>query len=84
MPDVQYSAGVADRRLFAKDVVRFEGEVVAAVAATTIKAAEEAVAAIEVDYEALPAVTDLELALVRRLPTGARGLGRLRGDRRDD
>ena len=33
VPDVIYSPVVPDRRLFAKDVVRFEGELVAAVAA---------------------------------------------------
>ena len=33
VPDVRYEAPLADRTLFAKDVVRFEGEVVAAVAA---------------------------------------------------
>ncbi len=63
VPDVRYSAGVADRRLFARDVVRFEGEVVAAVAATSAEAAAAAADAIEVVYEPLPAVTDPEAAL---------------------
>ncbi|MDH3296296.1 MAG: xanthine dehydrogenase family protein molybdopterin-binding subunit, partial [Acidimicrobiia bacterium] len=62
VPDVRYSAGVADRRLFARDIVRFEGEVVAAVAATTAEAAEAAVAAIEIDYEPLAPIVDLEAA----------------------
>src|SRR4051812_49482120 len=35
VPDVRYGQMVQDRRLFAQDEVRFEGEVVAAVAATT-------------------------------------------------
>ncbi len=63
VPDVRYSPGVADRTLFAKDVVRFEGDVVAAVAATTPEIAAAAVAAIEVTYEELPVVGDLEAAL---------------------
>ena len=47
---------VEDRTLFARDVVRYEGEVVAAVAATTVEIAREAAALIEVDYEPLPVV----------------------------
>jgi CO/xanthine dehydrogenase Mo-binding subunit len=54
---------VLDRTLFATDVVRFEGEVVAAVAALTPEIAAAAVEAIEVDYEDLPAVLDVEAAL---------------------
>ncbi len=63
VPDVRYSAGVADRRLFAQDVVRFEGEVVAAVAATSAEIAQAAVDAIQVGYEALTPVVDVEAAL---------------------
>ncbi len=54
---------VLDRTLFARDVVRFEGEVVAAVAALTPDQAAAAVAAIEVDYADLPPVLDVEAAL---------------------
>ena len=46
VPDVRYGGFVQDRYLFAKDVVRFEGEVVAAVAALT---AEIAAAAVDAD-----------------------------------
>src|SRR6185295_13860005 len=42
---------VLDRTLFATDVVRFEGEVVAAVAALSPEIAAAAIEAIEVDYE---------------------------------
>ena len=42
VPDVRYGAFVEDRTLFARDVVRYEGEVVAAVAATTPEIAREA------------------------------------------
>ncbi|HET7473476.1 MAG TPA: xanthine dehydrogenase family protein molybdopterin-binding subunit [Candidatus Limnocylindrales bacterium] len=54
---------VLDRTLFARDVVRYEGEVVAAVAALTPEAASAAAAAVEVEYEDLPPVLDVEAAL---------------------
>ena len=63
VPDVLYGGMVQDRRLFAKDTVRFEGDIVAGVAATTAEIAEQAAALIEVDYEPLPVVTDFEAAL---------------------
>jgi CO/xanthine dehydrogenase Mo-binding subunit len=63
VPDVLYGGMVKDRRLFAKDTVRFEGDIVAGVAATTAEIAEQAAALIEVDYEPLPVVTDFEAAL---------------------
>ncbi len=63
VPDVRYGLFVKDRTLFAKDVVRWEGEVVAAVAALTPEIARRAVDLIEVDYEPLPVVTDIEAAL---------------------
>ncbi len=63
VPDVHYGPSVADRTLFANDVVRYEGDVVAAVAAVTPELAAEAAAAIVVEYEPLPIVTDVEAAL---------------------
>src|SRR3954454_21031415 len=68
VPDVRFGPFVADRTLFAKDVVRFEGEIVAAVAATTAEIAARAAAAIVVEYEALPVITDLEQALLADAP----------------
>src|SRR5215831_8316226 len=58
VPDVRYGQMVKDRRLFAKDEVRFEADVVAAVAATTPEVAVEAVRLIEVEYEPLAPLTD--------------------------
>ncbi len=55
---------VQDRTLFARDVVRWEGEAIAAVAARTPALARQAAAMIEVDFELLPAVVDLEKALL--------------------
>jgi CO/xanthine dehydrogenase Mo-binding subunit len=63
VPDVRYGAFVQDRTLFAKDVVRFEGEIVAAVAALTPEIAARAAELVEVDYEPLPVVNDPEQAL---------------------
>jgi CO/xanthine dehydrogenase Mo-binding subunit len=62
VPDVKYGGMVQDRRLFAKDKVLWEGDVVAGVAATTPEIAEEAAALVEVDYEPLPSVVDFEAA----------------------
>lgn len=42
VPDVRFGGFVQDRTLFAKDVVRFEGEIVAGVAAHTKEIADEA------------------------------------------
>ncbi len=68
VPDVRYSPMVADRTLFARDVVRFEGEVVAAVAAIDAETAQRAADAIDVEYEPLPVVQDLEAALADGSP----------------
>jgi CO/xanthine dehydrogenase Mo-binding subunit len=63
LPDVRFGGLTQDRTLFAKDVVRFEGEIVAGVAALTEGIATEAAALIEVDYEPLPAITDFVAAM---------------------
>ena len=68
VPDVLYGDLVQDRRLFARDYVRFEGDVVAAVAALTPEIAAEAAAAVEVEYEPLPALSDIEAALADDAP----------------
>jgi len=49
---------IRDMPVLCWDVVRFVGDRVAAVAAETMEAAEDALALIEVDYEELPAVFD--------------------------
>lgn len=50
------------------DVVRMAGQPVAAVAATSVEIAEEALALIEVDYQELPAVFDVEQAMTEGAP----------------
>ncbi len=68
VPDVLYGGMVKDRRLFARDTVRFEGDIVAGVAATTLDAAREAAALVEVELEPLPVVSDFEAALAADAP----------------
>ena len=68
VPDVLHGPFVPDRRLFAKDVVRFEGEVVAAVAALTPEIAEAAAALVEIELEELPAVLRSRARARRRRP----------------
>ena len=68
VPDVKYGGMVQDRRLFAKDKVLWEGDVVAGVAALTPEIAEEAAALIEVDYEPLPPVVDFEASTAEGMP----------------
>ena len=68
VPDVRFGPFVQDRTLFAREVVRFEGEIVAAVAASTPEIAQRAADAIVVEYELLPVVTDVEDALATESP----------------
>ena len=68
VPDLRYGDGIKDRTLFAKDVVRYEAEIVAAVAAVSAEVAQAAVDAIVLEIEPLPAVVDLEAALAPDAP----------------
>jgi CO/xanthine dehydrogenase Mo-binding subunit len=63
VPDVHYGGFVADRTLFVRNAVRFEGDVIAAVAAVNAETAQRAVDAIVVEYEILPVLNDIEAAL---------------------
>ncbi|MDX2381220.1 MAG: xanthine dehydrogenase family protein molybdopterin-binding subunit [Acidimicrobiia bacterium] len=67
VPDVRFGS-IADRTLFATDVVRFEGEVVAAVAAIDAETATRAIEAIVVEYSELPVVGDIEVAMLPGSP----------------
>ena len=55
-----YGQFIADQPIIALDKVRYQGEPVAAVAAETEEAAREAAGLVEVEYEPLPVVNDLE------------------------
>lgn len=87
VPEVKYGGMVQDRYLFAKDKVRWEGDIIAGVAALTEEIAEQAVSLIEVDYEPLPVVRDFVEALAEDAPlvhedwetdSGDEEMGRLR------
>ena len=68
VPDVRYGGALKDETVFARDKVRYVGQPLAAVAAITPEAAEAALAAIDVVYEPLPAVLDVEAALLPGAP----------------
>ncbi|MBI2918977.1 MAG: molybdopterin-dependent oxidoreductase [Chloroflexi bacterium] len=57
-----------DHYIFAKDKVRHVGDEIAAVAAVDEETAQKAVEAIEVDYEELPSVFDVEEAMREGAP----------------
>jgi CO/xanthine dehydrogenase Mo-binding subunit len=63
-----YGHAIKDRPIVAIDRIRFAGEPVAAVAAEDPATAEMAIAQIEVEYDDLPAVTDLDAALAAGAP----------------
>lgn len=63
--DAPYLVGLymIDKRIIARDEVRYQGEVVAAVAAIDEATAEKAISLIDVEYEELPAVLNVDEAL---------------------
>ena len=74
VPDVRVGVSLEDLPVLARDKVRFIGDKIAAVAADTPDAAEEALSLIEVEYEELPAVADVEDALGDGAPVIHEGL----------
>jgi xanthine dehydrogenase D subunit len=60
---LHYGLIESDQPVFARDVVRFHGEPVAAVAATDADTARRALAAIEVEYEVLAPLVDPDEAI---------------------
>ncbi|MDP6559815.1 MAG: xanthine dehydrogenase family protein molybdopterin-binding subunit [Candidatus Binatia bacterium] len=63
VPDILIGLRVEDMPLMARELVRFTGEKVAAVAAVDEETALEAVNLIDVEYEELPALIDVEEAM---------------------
>lgn len=63
--DAPYSVGLymVDKDLIARKKVRYQGEIVAAVAAVDERTAEEAITLIKVEYKELPAVHTIDEAL---------------------
>lgn len=71
LPEIRYpheGPRLADRYVFARDVVRFLGEEVAAVAAETPQQAAAGAAAVRVHYRELPAVTTTASAMGPQAP----------------
>ncbi|MPZ35460.1 MAG: molybdopterin-dependent oxidoreductase [Rhodospirillales bacterium] len=68
IPQIRFGTAIKDRTMFAEGEVRFRGEAIAAVAATSLEIAEAAVRTIEIEYEPLPAVFDPEEALLTGAP----------------
>ncbi len=58
-PPYRFGSEFVDQELFVRDKVLHRGAVLAAVAATDVETAAEAVRQIQVDYEPLPAVLDV-------------------------
>lgn len=63
IPSALFGRRVRDMPMLARDQVRFVGEAVAAVVAETRRAAEEAAALVDVDYDELPPVLSVQAAL---------------------
>jgi CO/xanthine dehydrogenase Mo-binding subunit len=81
-----FGAAYKDQTIVAVDKVRYAGDPVAAVAAVDEATAEEALGLIEVDYQELPAVTNLEEALALNAPLvhdTSSGGGEMMGHRYD-
>jgi CO/xanthine dehydrogenase Mo-binding subunit len=60
--------GIADHPLFARDVIRYDGEPIAAIAADTLMQAQAALATIEVQIEPRPVVLTMADALTPDAP----------------
>ncbi len=67
-PSNKFGLEIADVTMLAVDKVRYVGDEVAAVAAETEAIAEQAIKLIEVDYEILPVVDDLDEAIKENSP----------------
>ena len=63
IPAVRFGQAVRDTSVFALDRVLFAGHPIAAVAATSLEIAEQAIAAIDVEFEDLPSLFNPEAAL---------------------
>jgi CO/xanthine dehydrogenase Mo-binding subunit len=63
IPAVRFGQAVRDTSVFALDRVLFAGHPVAAVAAISLEIAEQAIAAIDVEFDDLPTLFDPEAAL---------------------
>jgi CO/xanthine dehydrogenase Mo-binding subunit len=67
--NLHYGSSVVDQPIVADDRIRYVGEPLALIAAENARIAEAALDLIELDYEELPAVTDVEEAMQPEAPT---------------
>lgn len=68
VPDTPLDFGIKDQHLFPREYVRYAGEPVVAIAADTMEHAQAAAAAVEIEYEPLPSINDVEAALAPGAP----------------
>lgn len=68
-PDALWGVHHKERRILAKEIVRFVGEEVVAVAATSDEIARDALELVRIDYEPLPALFTPEAALAEDAPS---------------
>ncbi len=68
IPPQMVGRAIRDLPVLARDTVRFVGQKVAAVAADTAEIAEQALLLIDVEYEELPGVYDIEQAIAADAP----------------
>jgi len=64
-----YGAAIRDQGVVAVDRVRYVGEPIAAIAAESLEAAEEAALLVDIEYEELPSVFDAKEAIQAGAPT---------------
>lgn len=67
-PDIRYGVYLHDRHILARNIVRYQGEPIAAVAAIDLQTAERAIRLIEVEYEDLSGVFSPEESLKTDAP----------------
>lgn len=68
VPAKRYGSFVKDMEVFASDKVLYVGQPVAGIAAETLAQAQRAAEAVEIDYEELPGVFDVEAAMAPGAP----------------
>ncbi len=68
MPNNRFGFTHLDQPLLVEDTVRYRGDPIAAVAATSLEAAEQALDFIQVSYEPLPGVFDPQAAMLPDAP----------------
>ena len=63
VPATRFGPFVHDQEIIARDKVRFAGEIVAAIAATSLEAADEAAELVRLEIDPLPPIYDVETSM---------------------